>query len=112
MGNVTEMHPPPAPLRSGVRQVDWLYWIAMGIVLAGTGLLITFFTQNLKQLVDFATILSFLAAPPLAIITYKVVTSNFMPEYARPRGWLKWLSWLGIIFLTGFSLLFLFWKIV
>lgn len=87
--------------------------ISFGIVMAIFGILIIiFYTSGLKSLLDFATIVSFLAAPVFAIINYKVVTASFMPEKYRPRLWLRILSWSGIIFLILFSLLFIASKFV
>jgi Mn2+/Fe2+ NRAMP family transporter len=84
-----------------------VYWI-MGIVMAIIGLsIISFFSSELKSLLDFATILSFLAAPVFALINYKVVTAPFMPKEHRPKKWLQLLSWFGIFFLISFSILFI-----
>ena len=89
-----------------------VYWIS-GTLMAIVGLgIILFFTSELKSLLDFATILSFLAAPIFAYINYKVVTAHFMPEQDRPKLWLKVLSWIGIVFLVSFSILFLISKIL
>lgn len=89
-----------------------IYWIS-GTLMAIVGLaIISFFASELKSLLDFATILSFLAAPIFAFINYKVVTANFMPEQDRPKLWLKVLSWVGIIFLVSFSIIFIISKII
>lgn len=84
-----------------------LYWvsgIAMSLFSFG---IIFYYTSGLKSLLDFATIISFLAAPLFAIINYKVVTSSFMPEEFKPGKWLRALSRAGIIFLISFSIIFL-----
>lgn len=89
-----------------------IYW-AFGTLMAVIGLIIiAFFTSGLKTLLDFATILSFLAAPIFAFINFKVVTSPFMPEQHVPKKWLKYLSWFGIVFLVSFSILFLITKMM
>ena len=86
--------------------------ISIGIGMAIVGILIVvFYTSGLKTLLDFATIVAFLAAPVFAIINYRVVTASFMPEEYRPKLWLRILSWCGITFLILFSLLFIFTKI-
>ena len=64
-----------------------------------------------RGLVDLATTISFLIAPLVAIVNFKLVTSRHFPEEARPRLWLRILSWVGLIFLTGFSLYYLGLKI-
>jgi len=84
-----------------------LYWIS-GIIMAIFSVaIIFFFTSGLKTLLDFATIVSFLAAPVFAIINYKVVTADFMPDENKPKPWLRYLSWSGIIFLIAFSIVYI-----
>lgn len=84
-----------------------LYWIS-GVMMLIFGIgIIGLFTSGLKTLLDFATIVSFLAAAVFAIINYRVVTSSFMPEKDRPKRWLRILSWFGIIFLILFSIVYL-----
>lgn len=70
-----------------------------------------FLGDSFTLMVDLATTLSFLTAPVLAYINYRLVTAEHMPDDSRPQPWLKWLSWSGIIFLTGFALLYLYWII-
>lgn len=83
-----------------------IFWIS-GLTMALFSIvIIEFFTSGLKTLLDFATILSFLAAPVFAFINYKVITSKSMPEEHKPRMWLKILSWVGIVFFVSISLLF------
>jgi Mn2+/Fe2+ NRAMP family transporter len=86
------------------KTVFWTTGIAMAVF---SVLIIEFFTSGLKTLLDFATILSFLAAPIFAFINYKVVTSKFMPEEFRPKKWLIILSWSGITFLIAFSVIYI-----
>lgn len=70
-----------------------------------------FLGDSFTLMVDLATTLSFLTAPILAYLNYRLVTANHMPENCHPRPWLKWLSWSGIIFLTVFALVYLYWII-
>ena len=65
------------------------------------------FDESLKSMLNVAMILSFLAAPVFAIINYRIVTADFMPSADRPGKAMRTLSWAGILFLTGFSLLFI-----
>ncbi|MBO6523021.1 MAG: Nramp family divalent metal transporter [Balneolaceae bacterium] len=62
-------------------------------------------------MVDLATTISFLTAPVFAFINYKLIYSKHFPEDQKPPVWLKYLCWFGMIFITGFALLFLYWKI-
>lgn len=70
-----------------------------------------FLGDQFTLMVDLATTLSFLTAPVLAYINYRLVTASHMPDYCRPKPWLKWLSWSGMIFLTGFALLYIYWQL-
>jgi Mn2+/Fe2+ NRAMP family transporter len=70
-----------------------------------------FLGDSFTLMVDLATTLSFLTAPVLAYLNYKLVTADHMPDDCKPQPWLKWLSWSGLVFLTGFALLYLYWII-
>lgn len=89
------------------------YNIAIVVLLLGAfGILyyVIFWKHNaagFKALVDLATTISFLIAPFVAITNYILVTRTAFPEAARPKQWLRILSWLGMVFLIGFSLYFL-----
>ncbi len=86
-------------------------YVAIVCILAiGSILIIMQFGDKLKELVDFATTLSFLVAPIIAILNHKLVVGRFLPENTRPSMWVKGLSICGIIFLTGFALFFIYTK--
>lgn len=70
-----------------------------------------FLGDQFTLMVDLATTLSFLTAPVLAYINYRLVTADHMPEDCKPRPWLKWLSRSGMIFLSGFALLYIYWQL-
>ena len=61
-------------------------------------------------MVDLATSMSFLSGPIFAYINYKLIFSDHFPESEKPARWLKLLSWFGMLFITGFALIFLYWK--
>lgn len=83
----------------------WLFLLA-----AGTLIIIAFFAKSMLFMVTMATTLSFLTAPILAWLNYKVVTDNQMPAAYRPGLFLKTLSWAGIGFLSVFSIIYLYWQ--
>ncbi|MDP3352389.1 MAG: Nramp family divalent metal transporter [Flavobacteriaceae bacterium] len=83
------------------------YLIWMLLLSFGTVLILTFFISNMIFLVKIATILSFLTAPFFAIANYTLITSKHTPKEWHPSLTMKILSFLGIIFLIGFSLWFL-----
>lgn len=87
-------------------------YIGLILVMSVCGLLIvSLFVNNLKAMMDLATILSFLAAPVFAFINYKIVTSIEFPNEYKPPKWLIILAVFGLIFLISFSLIYL-WSLV
>lgn len=64
--------------------------------------------KGLRTIVNTATIISFLIAPIIAFLNFKVITSTDIPKEAQPGKLLKILSYLGMVYLVGFSLYFLY----
>jgi len=85
--------------------------ILMILLAVGCYLIIAYMTGNLRLLVDFATTVSFVVAPVLAIFNYRAVTAPHMPPAMRPRPWLRLLAAVGWAFLTVFTVLFLWTKL-
>jgi len=80
----------------------WLLVTAMGALV-----FLTFFISNMKDMVTLATVLSFLTAPVLAYMNYRVVTSKEIESQFQPGSILRVFSWIGIIGLSSFALFFL-----
>lgn len=80
-----------------------IYSWGIAIVIIGSFAIVYFLIGKLKVLVDVATTISFLIAPLIAVVNYRLVTGNQVAADYRPKLWLKALSWLGIVFLTGFA---------
>jgi len=91
---------------------DKVYFGWMLVVIGASLLIIGRFINSMKTLIDIATTLSFLAAPLLAYINLRTVTDDHVPAEARPSKGLRIFSWMGIIFLTSFSILFIVWRFV
>jgi len=83
------------------------YIIFLIILASGAFIIISQFENNLKDLVDFATVLSFVIAPIIAIFNFRLVTGKFLDKEHQPSLLLKILSFAGIIFLRGFAIFFL-----
>nr|CCF99527.1 Mn2+ and Fe2+ transporter of the NRAMP family [uncultured Flavobacteriia bacterium] len=82
--------------------------ITLTILSLGAFLIILYFSNNptgFKKLIDLATTLSFLIAPLIAIVNFKLVL-QYISKKNRPKLWLQILSYLGIFFLVGFSIYF------
>ncbi|MEE4639967.1 MAG: divalent metal cation transporter [Wenzhouxiangella sp.] len=99
--------------RSG-RQLDLhrgRYVTALLFVTIGALIIILYFGQRFTLLIDFATTVSFLAAPALAWLNIRVITADFMPEQHRPGVGMMRLAWTGFAFLLIFCLIWLGWRI-
>jgi len=89
------------------RSLNWFWYI---LIITGASFILAFEAESMVHMVTIATTLSFLTAPVLAWLNYKVVTDKHMPEHDRPGLFLRILSWVGIGFFTVFSLVYLYWK--
>lgn len=99
------MHRTSQLLFSGAFKKGYLFWIFL--LALGTILIFFVFASEMGLLVKVATILSFLTAPFYAIINYKLISSKHTPKEWQPSLKMHILSWLGIIFLIGFSVWYL-----
>ena len=78
------------------------------VISIGGFLVIAQYLNNLRQLVDLATILSFVVAPLAGFINYKVIFSKEISAEYLPKPWMKYLAIAGLIFLSGFTIVYFF----
>lgn len=90
----------------------WSYRAFLLAVIAGALLILHLAGARFTQLIDFATTVSFLSAPVLAWITFRVITDAHVPEHARPGAGMRALSWAGMGFLTLFSITWVGWRLL
>ena len=83
----------------------YLIWISLLAI--GTISIYFFFLSEMGTLIKVATILSFLTAPFYAIVNYILISSSHTPKAWRPSISMHVISWLGILFLIGFSIWYL-----
>ncbi|MCD6091379.1 MAG: Nramp family divalent metal transporter [Bacteroidales bacterium] len=86
------------------------YTVWMLITILGTLALLVYFGRSMRFIVDMATTISFVAAPVLAILNYKAVTHADFPKEYRPKKWLLIYAWIGMVFLSLFSVFYLVWR--
>lgn len=84
-----------------------MYIMFILILAVGAFIVIFQFGDKLKELVDIATIISFLIAPIIAVFNFKLVTGKYLEKNFQPSTWLKILSYSGIVFLSGFAIFFI-----
>lgn len=98
----------------GVDKVNnsWIFtYKGLLIVISIISMLVLYLTgSQFTYIIDLATSLSFLTAPALAFINYRLIMSSYFPEEHKPPTWLRILSWSGMTFLTAFALLFFYWR--
>ncbi len=85
---------------------SFVYKAALAVVVIGAFCIIAFFGKHMTKLVDLATTISFLIAPVIAFVNFRLVTAKHVPKEAQPGTFMRILSWAGIIFLTGFALVY------
>ncbi len=77
------------------------------IIITGTLFILFFYLTSMREMVKIATVVSFVAAPILAVLNMQAVFSNTMPVQHRP-GKLMWIwCWSGIVALSACSITYL-----
>ncbi|MCC5840101.1 MAG: Nramp family divalent metal transporter [Opitutales bacterium] len=83
------------------------------VVCGGLGvILIHFFRAELIRLIDFATIIAFLAAPVFAYLNLRLVCSSALAPEDQPPRWLRMLSVAGLVYLVGFGVIYLWMRFI
>lgn len=90
-----------------VGETGRIYWVAMVAIGIATPLVLAMLAGSLTGMVDFATIVAFLTAPILGYLNLKAVTSDAVPERFRPGRGLRWLSWISLVVLAAFGVVYL-----
>ncbi len=94
------------------RNNNILSFIWLAILIGGTLIIIFVFSGKMRTLVDIATTLSFITAPVLGYMNYKVVNGKNVLAENKPGKFLQILSWVGLISLSVFAVGFIVWKIL
>ena len=88
------------------KKSDYLMWLVL-ITLGGM-LVIGFFMASFNQLIGLATTISFLIAPIIAILNYRLIFSHHLTKVQQPSKAMRWLSIAGIVFLVLFSFVLIY----
>jgi len=83
----------------------WLVIIGITAVV-----IISQFLGSLKGLIDLVTAISFIIAPAIAILNFKLVSKKYVGKDAVPPMWMKVLSYTGILYLSLFTLGYIYLK--
>ncbi|MFW5927514.1 MAG: NRAMP family divalent metal transporter [Wenzhouxiangella sp.] len=87
------------------------YVVSLLLVTGGALIIIHFFGHRFTALIDFATTVSFLAAPALAWLNLRLLTGPHTPPEHRPGPFLRRLAWTGFWFLVIFSVIWIGWRL-
>ena len=91
------------------KRLSYIFW--MIVLMIGTMLILNQ-SSSMRFLVSVATTLSFVTAPVLAYLNYRVITNKLIPKIYQPAPYLKIWSVVGILFLTLFTLFYIVWMFV
>ncbi|MBD3635806.1 MAG: divalent metal cation transporter, partial [Crocinitomicaceae bacterium] len=87
------------------------YRLVLILISMGSFCLIWIFNDDpdgFKSLVNLATSVSFIIAPVIAIFNFILVGKKHVGEKFVPPIWIRITAWLGIIFLSAFTIFFIF----
>ncbi len=84
------------------------YWISALIITAGSIVILVQFLANLKSLVDLATTISLVTAPPLAWLGHRAIFGADLSESDRPSAWMRGASLLAIALQAALSIYYLY----
>lgn len=94
-----ELFPRTKAITFPIRQVIALTLIALA------GLLLTIFTAGFEPLINTITIIAFVFAPFYAWLNMRSIST--LDEAAQPKPWLSRLAIVGLLYLSGFSVIFM-----
>lgn len=84
------------------RTMIWLCLLAFIVIL--------FWSSSLTVMLNFAMILSFMTTPIFALLNYKLVAQTRLPKELELTTRMKALSWIGLFYLFGFMVFFIYWN--
>ncbi len=84
------------------------YWCTMLVMVIGALLILALFQGQFKSFVDFGATAAFLGAPLFALLNHRAMQGEEIPSHLRPRGFLYHWSIIGILALTLFALLYIY----
>jgi Mn2+/Fe2+ NRAMP family transporter len=91
-----------------VKQDKTVYRLTIIALATGSLLILYLFVTSLQLVVDIASTILFLFAPIIAWLNHRSITGAQFPSDARPGRWLLLLSMIGVIWMTAFSVYFLY----
>lgn len=94
-------------VRISEKKIYLLALISLSVI---SWLIISVFANQLKNLIDFVTTLSFVCAPIFALLNILVMNGKQVPKEHHLKGWYLFYSYFCLVLMTGFSLYFIYWR--
>lgn len=107
---VKALHRLGGPERAHEPAQPRIYWASLALLMLSSLAIISFFQANLKALVDFATTVSFVIAPLLAVLNYRAVCAAEVPVEHRPGRALRAGHLVSITAMSAFALGYLLYR--
>jgi Mn2+/Fe2+ NRAMP family transporter len=85
------------------RNKTLIYNLLVIVLISGAAIILWQLTGSMKSLIQFATVVSFLTAPILALLNYIVISGKDVPASFKPGSFEKVICLLGGIYLVVFS---------
>jgi hypothetical protein len=79
------------------------YRLVVSVLALGAWAILAFLAENMRQMVDFATTVSFLTTPALSLLSFRVFMREPALAYCRPRGMYLVFVWISLLALTAFG---------
>ncbi|OQW38872.1 MAG: transporter [Proteobacteria bacterium SG_bin4] len=95
------------PGRIRQRNQHVTYLAGLVILIAGTLFILFFYLTSMREMVKIATVISFVAAPIIAILNMQAVFSRHMPDQYRPGKFMWIWCWFGVAALSACSIFYL-----
>lgn len=95
------------PQRIKHRNNEKTYLIWLLIIITGTLLILFFYMTSMREMVEIATVIAFVAAPILAILNMQAMFNKSVPEEHRPGKFMLLWCWLGVAAMLGCSISYL-----
>jgi Mn2+/Fe2+ NRAMP family transporter len=87
-----------------------LVTIVLLVMAAISFAIVLFFKSALLAMLGFAMTLAFVTTPVFAWLNHRLVARSQLHKDAAPSKWVTAISYLGLIYLFGFLLVFVWWK--
>ena len=83
------------------------YLIMVPVIGVGATLLFVFSKDSVIQMLEFATIISFILAPVIAILNWKAILSSEVSAKYKPTNWMNLLAGIGLLSMFAFAVYYI-----